>query len=298
MSGSNSGTLLGCLQGLLSNNFSISETPLGLDEKAPVGWNSTLYLENDYPFSGGTAHSRDLARRIAVAEAYERALVDRLCESAERRSEFLLNEIPSCSGFAAGFSQTKTEMRALCEAVERWAWSKWIDDGYALKEIAGVRVPSALANFLRASFVETRFFQQDLLVNTGWRILELKILIFLGFTENGVFPGSRVCLPSECCWDHPVIEASRNFVNFGGGSPLFERRFIASDIIAKRAMFFSANRDVATLQVSRAVRSEWPKASLRLFREFKTDIPAVFLWRAICDGGVPWHEGPVDRFVY
>lgn len=298
MSASNNDLLLYSLQKLLPETFNIQETPIGYNKNVIVGWNSTLYLSNGFPFSGGTAISRTLARRIAIAEALERSLVDRLFLSEKDRKGLLLNEIPSCSGFAAGFSQRKTHLRALCEAVERWAWSKWIDEKFKIPIKKTSPSLSALGNLLAARFHRSQFYEQQVRVGINGKLIELKFLAFIGLSKDGVFPGSRVCMPEDENWDHPLIEASRNHINFGTKRNL-GTLFSKNDIIARRSEFFARNANIALAQIDRATKEKWPLfAPLRLWKKVETNVSDVFLSRAVCEDHIPWHLGPIERFVY
>src|SRR3990167_4634158 len=107
----------------------LEEAPI-VDEKAnTIGWHSSVLNLEKNALSSGCAETREVARRIAIAEAIERAMFKRMLASPQAK-EFCLDQIPSSSGFAVGFEKEATAFRSLCEAVERWAWSQWIDERY------------------------------------------------------------------------------------------------------------------------------------------------------------------------
>lgn len=118
---------------LLEPRFkALREAPI-VDSDLPgaptVGWLSTAFTENGVPLGGGCAQSRTSARKIALAETLERAAFHKLKVSSEAESQFRLLSFASTCGFAAGFEPQQTRFRSVCEAVERWARAKWIDEG-------------------------------------------------------------------------------------------------------------------------------------------------------------------------
>lgn len=259
---------------------------------------SRCYGMNDKheAFSGGTASSRDTALRIAVAEAFERSLFYKIAAKENLKQEFDVINFPSTSGFAAGFDDNFTRFRAICEGVERWAWSKWIDGRCKIAEVKSDKKLSKLTMHLLSDFKECMWFKKDFEVTVSVKEkINLSLVIFLGITENGVFPGSRVSTEQDELYEHPVIEAHRNLINFKlhQNNPKECR-----DIIEKRTMFFGDNKKIALAQINNAVLDNWPRLELHLLKRFETNIPEVSLYRCLFKDFIGWHEGDIERFVY
>lgn len=247
-------------------------------------------------FSGGTSSNRDTALRIAVAEAFERSFFYKIIEQKKLEKEFELINFPSTSGFAAGFDDKPTRFRAICEGVERWVWSKWIDEKFKIDEDTLTKKLSPLAEHLLSDFKECIWFKKDFFVPISPREnLNLSIVIFLGFTENGVFPGSRVSTMRDDLHEHPVIEAHRNLINF---KLHLQSPKECKDIIEKRTFFFGDNKQIALNQIKDSTKNEWPTIELQLLKKFETNIPEVFLYRCLFKDFIGWHSGGTERFVY
>lgn len=269
----------------------VDVSPIFNPSGVTVGWECHSYLENGKAFSGGTHIDKEVAKRICIAEAIERALFFKIYSNSVQ-DDFLLSEYPSTCGFACGFENPRTKARAICEAVERWAWSKWIDSKYKLDEVV-VREMDSLSQTLSSRFKKVRFFHKNLAVNG----LALQVGVVIGETDIGVFAGSRVCSSTETPWPHAIIEAFRNFQNFEYSKKNVES-LTAGDFVRRRVLYFGTHRDEALDQIRSASNLVWPDPSIRLLREFKTEINNVFLWRCLLNDWIGWHVGDDKRFVY
>jgi hypothetical protein len=247
-------------------------------------------------FSGGTSSSKETALRIAIAEAFERSLFYKICENEMTKVEFEINNFPSTSGFAAGYDENPTRFRAICEGVERWAWSKWIDDNFILDPYYEVPKLSPLSLHLLSDFKDHLWFKKEISIE-GFKneIFNLSIVIFLGITDQGIFPGSRVSTIADELYEHPIIEAHRNLINFQLNQ---ESQNAPHDIIEQRTYYFGSNKDIAFNQIKKAHKQDWPQPEILLLKKFDTNIPSVFLYRCLLKDFIGWHEGPKDRFVY
>jgi hypothetical protein len=278
------------------------------ESKVTVGWDCYFIDKSGRAIAGGTAKDVETAKRIAVAECFERAIFPRLFDDRAVVLNLLLNESPSTSGFAAGFDRRSTAYRSACEAVERWAWSKWIDDGFALPEVRVLPGMTPLARHFLRRFDSHRCFQKTLDVSFDFEFpRKITFSVFLGIKGDGVFPGSRVTVNSDESWEHGVVEAVRNLKNFelglgadgdGIGRGAVERDGESESIIGRRILFFGKNLGVAEKQISLATRGDWPRPVMRIHREVATGIPELFLYRSLCADFVHWHLGDVSRFVY
>lgn len=173
-----------------------------------IGHQCVLVLKSGYPFAGGTDVNPEIARRICAAEAIERSYVSRLKESDPR--------LTSC-GFAAGFEEKPTIFRAVCEAVERWAWSKWIDDAYSLNR-ANPKYERPLevhfASYFSEVFAFSRSIHSDSSLWPTFMDKNLEFYVAIGQVDGGIFPGSRVTTGVDKRWDHPILEAWRHRMIF------------------------------------------------------------------------------------
>ena len=247
-------------------------------------------------FSGGTAQDENTALRIAVAESFERSLFRSINQNESLKKEFLLEDYPSTSGFAAGFDKKSTRFRAICEGLERWIWSKWIDENYKIEETKVNSNLPPLSQHLLKDFDEALWLKKDFELQISKdEKLTLSIVIFLGMTENGIFPGSRVSTLKDELYEHPIIEAHRNLINF----KIFEKEnHELRDIIEKQAMFFGQNKAIALSQIDTSYKLNWPTPELLLLKEFDSKIPGVFLQRCLMKDFLGWDKGPTSRFVY
>lgn len=258
-----------------------------------IGWNCYFMNHKGQAIAGGTASNVELAKRIAVAECYERALFNKFIQDTEVSEKLLLNESPSTSGFAAGFDKNSTAFRSICEAVERWAWSKWIDEGFFIPQIQQPQV-TELSKGLASNFTSTSFLHLPIKVERPF-FQNLTISIFLGFKGEGVFAGSRATSTNDNPWEHAIIEAYRNLKNFDLGD---RSQVSQDDIIGQRALYFGDRAGEALSQIKRASKKDWPVASMKIHREVPTGVDSLYLFRSMCNDFKHWHLGDEKRFVY
>ena len=266
-----------------------------LNESLVTGYHCLVQDSSLQTFSGGTSSNKETAKRIAIAEAFERSFLDLIYSNPILKNEYLLNEFPTSTGFAAGFHREQTRFRSLCEGLESWAWSKWIDNRYHIEKLEHPKNISSLAEGLLKNFKTFYWYKRKFEINVKDKILQLDFVVFLGCTDNGIFPGSRVSTQEDDLYEHPIIEAFRNLKN----SELFqETNKKPSDIIQERVIFFSKNNNLALDQILRADKINWPQPEIRLLSEYDTGHPEIFLYRCLMKDFKGWHEGDVTRFVY
>jgi len=206
---------------------------------------------------------------------------------------FINEPIYSTCGFAAGFDQESTKFRSLCEGVERWAWSKWIDDKYIISSCPAPRL-HGLGEYFHGFFESTLFFQKKISMKNSPLQQDLIFNVVLGFTKDGVFPGSRVTTVSDDLWTHALLEAWRNYNNFQ-----FLQNQTSDNLnwLDKRVLYFGKNKNEAMSQIESAYRYDWQNPEIKFFNGvefFKKN----FLWRTVIQNYIPWPEGPKSRFVY
>lgn len=289
-----SADLSSILTGMNPSIVSLDEQPILDSNGQTVGWNYYFMNRNGVAVAGGTSSLRETAKRIAVAEAFERAIFETLCRETESKTSLMLDRIPSTSGFAAGFEQATTAYRSACEAVERWAWSHWIDRHCLVPRISTPSL-NPLSRHLKNRFEDLFFLQKELAVD-GPSNFPRKILfsVAVGFKTGGAFAGSRVTTRGDDPWEHALIEASRNLDNMVASSPDVD----AGNIIARRARYFGSHAEKAVEQIDSARKTDWSIPRFRLHKEVTTGVPGLFLFRSVCDDFTPWHLGDETRFVY
>lgn len=259
-----------------------------------VGWHSNALSRTGRTIGGGTCSTRDSSIRVALAESIERSTYLSLLNSS-LANRFRLDAFPSTCGFAAGFEKKSTLFRAICEAVERWAWSKWIDARHFIPDALQPQMIGALGTHFLSHFPSSRFFRRTMIVEGPQiGILELELCIFLGITDRGVFPGSRVCTKSDDLWTHSIVEAWRHKRIFD--SPDLEA--VSDTFPFNRIRHFGHNSEAALRIIDSCQGNTWPRARLTLVQDFQFSESNVYLFRALCDDYIGWHEGDERRFVY
>lgn len=265
-------------------------------QDSTIGFNAVTRDDNNYVISGGTAQTKELAIRVAISEAFERLLVKKIYKNDIDRNTFLLNEFPSTSGFAAGFNKETTRFRAICEGLERWAWSKWIDNQFKIDQISEPASLTILSKYLLKEFNECYWFQKNFSLTIAENeVMDMVLVIFLGCTDLGIFPGSRVSTSIDNIFEHPIIEASRNMENFMRHQA---EGIIIDNIIKERTIFYGLNKSIALEQIAKANKNNWPQPEITLLKEYNTNHPELFLYRCLMKDFIGWHEGDVTRFVY
>lgn len=276
---------------------SIDEIPIHDEQYNIVGYSVITRSVSGKPLSQGTASDKDIAKRIAIAELSERTFVRLISQNQETKEKFLLSQYPTTCGFAAGFDRKKTKGRAICEAVERWIWSKWIDDHMHIDQYIVPNQIDDLSNHLMKPFLDSKFFMKSLVVHNNNYLYQLYCHIFIGFTESGAFAGSRVSSVPDSGWQHAIIEANRNFQNsifFSTNSFDWQQK----NMIAIRGQFFAQNKSIALSQILSPKKQFLCTPSILLIKELQTPVENIFLFRCLMKDFVPWNSGPIERFVY
>ena len=279
---------------------SLQEKALTAADDLLIGWQCNALSETGLILGSGTASDREEAKRVAIAEFIERVLFQKIAKNENSRAKFWIDEDSSTSGFAAGFQRETTRFRAFSEALERWAWSKWIDESNFIPEVSRPEL-SDLATGLLSFFDAVQFWQIPLPVESGWGGEEILFSVVLGFKNSGVFPGSRVTSRQDDTWTHGAVEAWRNLNNYQilkAKGDLGPKAPDPNQWIVDRMLHFGDHSEEALRQIPKQPRGTWPIAKMRGVVEFATGHPSVFLWRAMCLDYRPWQQGAVGRFVY
>ncbi len=311
------------MKSMRSNSPDVDFDALGFEE-APVrdangeviAWHSVAYDSKTgsarFPFGGGFHRTRDSARKIALAETWERSIFRHIRDTPSLRSDFRVDQFPSTCGFAAGWDSVMTQSRAIAEAIERSAWSRWIDlQKPIFRKIAQPQSWTPASLEILGKFDQVQFWQGVLRVrvspseNVPSVEYQLLMGVVLGFSGQGVFPGSRVCLPDSPFgpWEHSLIEAWRHQIAF-----LNSDRCRSADenmFPMNRVVFFGSNASAALSQIPQAdERSDWDND-----RTFEVDFlrecrlpdflkTGLHVWRALDTTSIPWTNGDHCRFVY
>lgn len=278
--------------------YKIVQQPI-LDNKGIViAWNFYVQNKEGISLAGGTHVNVDIAKKIAIAESFERALAKEISGDPTLSKDFLLNEFPTSCGFASGFDRESTRIRAIREGVERWAWSKWIDDGFKIDEIQNF--PSSmdpLSKHIFEAIPKVRLFKKDeLLIQYEDLNLNYSFLVLILETDKGVFAGCRAGLQNEDLISHAAIEGFRNYRNFMLLSKNAD--LSTNSIVANRNTYFGEHKEEAFSQIEKARYKSWPNIKIKLLKEYPTNIPKIYLWRCLMNEFLGWHIGDEKRFVY
>ncbi len=282
---------------LFNKKFQIYKSPIIYDQKH-IGYECSLIDDNGDTLSSGTNRDYKLALRVCLAEAIERGYAKKIANNSKLKNDFLINSHPTTCGFAAGFEKNKTKLRSISEGIERWAWSKWIDNKCAMNEIsADVINLDMLEKTLLTKFTDYRLFKKSIILNIDGEKYDFILVIFIGYTQNGAFPGSRVYLnQNNQCYDfnHSVIEACRILNNMTKSEKIKNL-----DIIGRRAFYFGNDKEAANraIGLSQEKQIAWPMPQLEILKQYEIT-NEVFLFRCLMKDYIPWHLGDEKRFVY
>ncbi len=270
----------------------LEESPIVVDGQN-VGWHVSA-IGSKGALGGGLSTELETAKRIAIAETIEREVVRQINDS-DLKSLFMLDKYPTSCGFAAGFESKATRLRAISEAVERWAWSKWIDDGFLLPSLKVTRNElQPLERYFFDSFDEVLFYSITIKTELIPNFLPaVEFGVVLGVKGSGVFPGSRIATRKSDLWQHSLIEAWRHMHIFGQNLNREQLEFPVDRIV-----FFGKNCQSALFQIESAKNDDWPKPEQLLVKQFKTQDENVFVWRSLMKDYVGWEKNNKTRFVY
>lgn len=283
---------------IIAPSFShIIEVPICGDDGQEVGWISSCILKNGFVESTGTSVSKNLARRKAISELVERNLF-KLCASIDG-DLFQLEQYPTSSGCAAGLQLFSTKMRSIFEAVERRAWSLWIDFGHPLEKTTKPLLLTKVADWHLKNFEQVIFLKASISVlNKFERLTNIKFNVVLGMTENGIFPGSAVSTNEEHNWEHASVEAYRNLII----SQRQKRKIMEQEksIILDRILYFAENKQEALSQIRfQNTPQVLPECNIMFHEKINPLTTAPFyFYRSICENYVSWDKGTSKRFVY
>jgi hypothetical protein len=273
-------------------------SPITFNTKT-VGWDAYFFDYEKNLISGGTHSDKNIALRIGYAEFIERELVKKIAKDCELAEKFRIQDFPTSCGFSAGFSKKETEVRALLEAIERWSWSKWIDEKILLKKFSIYRFTcNDLTKSLLLPFskVELHFQEIDC---SDLKMLKPPGKIMFGallcYTKNGVFLGSRVSNSLTDILRHSAVEANRAYKIHRDLSPEeFNRK---NNFFYSRLNFFASNQDFMP-RLDEFKKIAFPIPKISLFENLNLNVSNTFLTRVLIKDFIPWHIGDEKRFIY
>lgn len=258
-------------------------------------WQSTFLNECGHPVSGGFGPSQQIARKIASSEFLERRFYYNIKSNSGLRSKWGLDIIPTGCGFAVGYNQANTIQRSVCEAVERWVMSQWIDNQ---KEITRVpesavcpELDTASLYFLK-QFDEVWYFLKTVRIVLGAQIFQIQVAQTMGFKDDGIFPGSSAQCSLGSLWQHSLLESYRHLLAFRNNPKTVET------FPSNKVRYFGENAKVAVRQIEDATDKGWPSAQVRFFNVESQNDNTYYVARTILDGWESWHGGPLERFLY
>ena len=269
----------------------LDSAPMQTENKT-IGWYSVVLGADGEPLGGGTAESTDLSKRIAIAESLEKLEV-LYGLSDEERKLLRCEEFPTRCGLAAGFEEHQTNQRAIAEGIERWAWSKWIDDGYQMPEIPKPKLTS-LAEYCFPQFDEVKFFEREITHSISNFPKSIRFCAAVGFKDGGAFPGSRLCGLNEDPWAHALVESMRNVMIYQAR----ENRKRVYPFLMERLSFFATHASEGYAATQGKNANNWPIPELDFFVTLERKQDGYLLARSLCKHFIPWHMGTKERFVF
>ena len=278
--------------GLYKNHIETIEiSPLTLTSTSDVFWHASV-IGKVSQTCGGLSRDKKQAIRIGIAEFIERFEFARLAKSIDR-SSYMLDEFPTSCGFAAGFDSLKTKKRSIAESIERWCWSKWIDEGYSILEVFPTNLSDITRSLLK-KFDAVRYFKVNIDDSTIKNFeFPCSFYVILGFKNNGVFPGSRVDSDDFLGWEHCATEAWRHLLIFNKDC----NDGINSAFPFNRIYFFGKNGMPKNLIVNQNCEN-WPIPKIKICKQVPTICKDAFVWRSVIDDYIGWDKGDYARFVY
>jgi hypothetical protein len=266
-----------------------------LSKDSSLGWNAYLYDKQSSLVAGGTSKEKETALRIGYSEFIERYLFNQIAKSKEQSEEFLFDYAPTTCGFAAGFDNHPTRDRALLEGIERWAWSKWIDDRIFIPYYPNLNLNTKISSLTLSVFDSYTFFLQkiDCSSISFFNSKQIYFGVLIGFKNGGAFVGSRASDNIHDIIDHSSTEASRAFTIFKNSSS----NSIKNNFYYNRLMYFG-NSALNLPEFDKFKKSEFPKPKVKLLKKYDFSFEDTFLYRALMDNCIPWHIGDEKRFIY
>lgn len=275
----------------MSNLFELISPDRGLKwEVSPIGkyYHHVNCYDGKTGLSGsGFAASQNVAKEIALAELNERSVVCFLSNS-NQQADWRLDFDASCSGFAVGWTHQQSLKHAICEATERWALANWIDRSLCIEDyFPGEDFLSILG--ISSTFEAVSHWKKEVAVPVNDQILNISIVVTVGWTKNGAFAGYGAKTDSRNAIVHSVIEALRNFSIYSNQGP-------SGHFPYNRIAYFANSKSEALEIVGNRRESLWPMPVLSFLRT--DNIKGLWITRAIFDGWEPWQKGPINRFLY
>lgn len=257
-----------------------------------VGFHSAILNKDGSCTSGGYGSSPEEANKIACAEFIERSLVQEFRKDSESRDRWKLNEseFPTACGFAVGFSLRGTILRSLCEAVERYALSQWIDK----KQPFQLENPPLCreSKYFTQQFQEVKFYSSEVPLIFQKKVYVFHVGVSLGLTKCGIFPGSNVSLSKASLWPHALLESFRHLLISRNTQ---DQKVFPGD----RIHYFSKRKEVGLAEIPQGEATQLEVPQICFFRLEKVSPKGpTFIVRTILENWKPWHLGGVERFLY
>ncbi|MDC1175653.1 hypothetical protein OAT67_09655 [Bacteriovoracaceae bacterium] len=267
-------------------NYEIIQASI-LSEKGMCLWHTNISNKKGLSVAGGFHACKDTSYQIAYSELCERLRVRELSNICPE--SWKLDLYAGSSGFAFGFDDRATFLRALCEATERWAWSEWIDKRNMPLNRNEYTSVSMVDNVLFSNFERVSTYECPIDVNFKGTEFKLWFYVVLGETDKGIFPGSRVSFEKGVGHEHASIEAWRHYKIYESGKK------IENDHFYSRIFYFGENKIDALKQLDHSSETS-PICNISFSKCEK--IYDGYLWRVLNTDYISWDYGDEKRFVY
>ncbi len=236
----------------------------------------------------GFDFSKEMAKQKAFCELNERSLYFQLLQQDDLKATWGFDVDSSVSGFAAGLTAEKTAFRSLCEGLERWTLSHWIDNGFALRKIPAPE-DRPVVRHTQESFERVDFQTTEVPLVIDQKIMKIHVSVALAWKGGGVFVGYGTKSSQDESLEHACVESLRNWL-------IFKNQKKRSRFPYNRIEYFAHHAEAAVAAIGGKREVAWPVPTIRLFRNEK--FGDICLARTIFEGWIPWQNGPVERFLY
>lgn len=255
-----------------------------------ICWQVTAFDQSGVPVGSGLSTDKKNAIKIAISEFIERSFVHQLKSSKTGAIEWKLDEFPTSCGFAAGFNLRNTKLRSIAEGLERWALSNWFDYDCPLQEIQLIHATkeSIITNELSKEFAHIRCFTKDFAVLFEQQLINLYLVMTIGFSSTGAFFGSAVRASRVEAIDHALTESHRHLL-------ISRQTRDFNKFPFNRILYFSNNREKAESILNKTRTNVWPVPQV-LFQKAHQESFAIV--RTIFEGWTPWNHGSLGRPLY
>lgn len=256
---------------------------------AESGYIANFVNGNGVILGTGSRLSQEEAINVSISEGLERELFQRLSTS----SKYLFDKFPSTCGMAVGLNSEKTVIRSKLEAFERWAFSNWVDHKCKMTEVNPEWI-SPLTKELENKFTKVRRFEHIFSNQFTELPFDVRFGVTIGYSDKGVFLGSRVASLEDDAWEHSALESWICLTKIKNNN------LQPTNPINSRILFFANNSKIADIIIEETLKTSniWPVPEFYNTLQI-IECPQPFnCYRSLYLNYIPWTDGNEARMVY